>query len=166
MNKYVIKYGESLVDVSLKLYGDISYVFDLIKLNPLLENIDNTNIVGLEIVYNAIEKQPVIVAIKNTKTITKNVTIGEKQSIFDLSLQIYGSVENAFDVLKKANVESLNSVDIKGVSFNYDYIPLKIPKYLNDKKIIVSTKSNYTSLDNLVWDGSFDIWDGTFDLGY
>lgn len=166
MNKYVIKYGESLVDVSLKLYGDISYVFDLIKLNPTLESIDNANIVGLEIVYNVIEKQPIIVAIKNTKTITKNVTIGEKQSIFDLSLQIYGSVENAFDVVKKANVESLNSVDIKGVSFNYDYVPLKIPKYLNDKKIIVSTKSNYISLENLVWDGSFDVWDGVFDLGY
>lgn len=164
MNKYTIKYGESLVDVSLKLYGDISYVFDLIKLNPILQNIDNTAIVGLEIDYNTIEKQPIIAAIKPVKKVVKNVTILDKQNIFDLSLQIYGTIENVFDVLKLSGVESINDNEIKAIQFNYNYVPLKVPKYLNDKKIIISTKSNYSV--NIIWDGTYDIWDGTYDLGF
>lgn len=165
MSKYMIKYGETLIDVSLKLYGDISYVFELIKLNPTLENIDNTNIVGLQIDYNAVIKQPTIVAIKQPKKIVKNVTIGENQNIFDLSLQIYGTVEQAFSVLNITNIDSINDTEIKGINFNYDYVPLKIPKYLNDKKINVATKSNY-AIGDIVWDGEFDVWDGVYDLAY
>jgi len=169
MNKYIIKYGESLIDVSLKIYGDISYAFDLIKLNSSITSINDTNLAGIEIVYNEIIQQPVIATIKPVEKIVKNVTILENQNIFDLSLQIFGTVEKAFSVVELTGVESINSNDLKLIKFKYDYIPLKIPKYLNDKNIKIATKSksiSITQADNIVWDGVYDVWDGVYDLSY
>ena len=153
VNKYVIKYGESIIDVSVKLYGSVQYVFDLILWNPILENINNTAIVGLEIIYEPIivsEFKPVVT---DTKPIIKNVTIKENQSVFDLSLQIYGSVENVFDVLKLTGISDINEFENKGINFSYEYKPLKIPKYLSERNLSLATlipfdKIVYRIVDN------------------
>ena len=162
--KYVIKYGESIIDVSVKLYGTPTYVFDLIELNPLLLDVNNTSIVGLEIDYNEI----IFIAnevLTNTDVVTvKNVTIGDYQSVFDLSLQLYGSVEKVFDVLKLANISDLTETDNAGITFKYDYIPLKFPKYFTENGIKLATK--YPIDESYVWDGNFVIWDGENKLIY
>jgi len=141
----------------------------VIKLNSSITSINDTNLAGIEIVYNEIIQQPVIATIKPVEKIVKNVTILENQNIFDLSLQIFGTVEKAFSVVELTGVESINSNDLKLIKFKYDYIPLKIPKYLNDKNIKIATKSksiSITQADNIVWDGVYDVWDGVYDLSY
>lgn len=169
MSKYTIKYGESLIDVSLKLYGNVSYVFELIKINPEISSINDSNLTGIEINYNSVLKQPLIVTLKKINKVVKNVTISENQNIFDLSLQVYGSVEKVFDIIKLTGIENVNESDLKSIKFKYDYVPLKVPKYLNDKNIKIATKSisiTQVSTDNIVWDGVYDVWDGVYDLSY
>ena len=89
----------------------------------------------------------------DTKPIIKNVTIKENQSIFDLSLQIYGSVENVFDVLKLTGISDINEFENKGINFSYEYKPLKIPKYLSERNLSLATlipfdKIVYRIVDN------------------
>lgn len=163
--KYVIKYDESIIDVSVKLYGTPTYVFDLIELNPILLDVNNTSIVGLEIYYNEIIFIPNEVITNTKKEVTKNVTIGDYQSVFDLSLQLYGSLEKVFDVLKLANISDLTIINNAGITFNYDYIPLKFPKYFNENGIKLATKYPLTITDNwILRDGTWDdtgVWDDT-----
>ena len=153
VNKYIIKYGESIIDVSVKLYGSAQYVFDLILWNPILNNIDNASIVGLEISYEPIITSNFKPVVTDKKPIIKNVTIKENQSVFDLSLQIYGSVENVFNILKLTGISDINEFENKGISFSYEYNPLKIPKYLIERNLSLATlipfdKIVYRIVDN------------------
>lgn len=166
MSKYIVKYNESIIDISVKLYGSVNYVFDLINWNPLLIDINNGSIVGLELYYEPI----LISSFKSIEILNpapkKNVTIKDFQSIFDLSLQIFGSVENVFDVVKLANIESINETENTGIIFKYDYLAFKTPKYLSEKNINISTKyplnpQNYRILEDydirITEDGHFRI---------
>lgn len=145
MSKYTIKYGQSIIDVSLILYNDISYVFNLINWNPAINNINSTSLAGIEIYYEPILVTDFKYVITDIKPIKKNVTIKDYQSIFDLSLQIYGTVENAFDVVKLAGVSDITETEMAGIIFTYDYIGTKIPKYLDSKKISIATKYPFTT---------------------
>lgn len=165
MPNYTIKTGESIYDVSVKIYGDISYSIDLIKLNPDLVNLNNADISGLTIAYEIIEKtdfKPVKVVTESTQ---KLVTIGENQSVFDLSLQMYGSLDEVFKVISLSGVENLNDNEIKGVTFNYDYVNGIVQNYFNDKNIKIATK-NPNSLNYIIDQYGNIIWDYTDDLIY
>ena len=42
---------QTIFDLALQLYGDVSKTYDLITLNPLLLNITNESLQGLTIIY-------------------------------------------------------------------------------------------------------------------
>lgn len=46
-----IKDGQTLFDLALQLYGDVSKVYELIDLNSSIDNITSNNLQGLAIVY-------------------------------------------------------------------------------------------------------------------
>lgn len=47
----VIKQGQTIFDLALQHYGDVSKVYELIKLNANIDNITSNNLEGLSIVY-------------------------------------------------------------------------------------------------------------------
>lgn len=47
----IVKEGQTIFDLALQLYGDVSRVYDLISLNSSIENISNGKLQGLTIVY-------------------------------------------------------------------------------------------------------------------
>ena len=146
MSKYVIKYGESIIDVSLKLYSNITYVYNLIKWNPILENINNEAIVGIEIYYEPIKVNTFKPVVTNSTILKKNVTIRQNQSIFDVSLQIFGTTERVLDVVKLGKISNINEQNLSNISFTYEYEATKIPKYIAQKGYIVSTLK-YNTID-------------------
>ena len=46
-----IKEGQTIFDIALQVYGDVSKVYDLIQLNSLIDNITSNDLTGLVIVY-------------------------------------------------------------------------------------------------------------------
>ena len=47
----IAREGQTIFDLALQLYGDVSKVYDLIALNSSIENINFGNLQGLSIVY-------------------------------------------------------------------------------------------------------------------
>lgn len=147
MSLYTIKYGETLLDVSVKLYGDVTYVYNLVKWNSSLTSISDTNIVGLEIYYEPIIKSSFKPVVTDIKKVEKNVTITDSQTVFDVSLQVYGTIEKAFDLIKLASIDEIGEIELAGVNFSYEYIENKITNYLTNRNLIIATKypnSNFT----------------------
>lgn len=161
MSYYTIKYGETLFDVSTKLFGDASYTFDLINLNSNLSKVYEANLQGKEIFYNPI----VTSGFKNVVTSDiiplKSVTIKQGQSIFDLSLQLFGTIERVFEVVNLINTDSLDEVD-SGITFSYVFENKDVPVFLNNKSFKIATGIG----SNFIWDGIDRIWDGENDLIY
>lgn len=63
-----IKEGQTLFDLALQYYGDVSKVYDLIQLNDNIENITSNNLEGLSIIYE--ETQNEVTEYFNTNSIT------------------------------------------------------------------------------------------------
>lgn len=51
MATYVIKEGQSIFDLALQLYGDVSKAYELIGLNDSINNITSNDLEGIEITY-------------------------------------------------------------------------------------------------------------------
>jgi hypothetical protein len=164
MANYTIKYGETLLDVSMRLYSNVSYVFNLIKWNTFLNNINNTAISGLTIYYEPITKTDFKPVVTNEKVIQKNVTIRDFQSLFDVSLQIFGTTERAFEIVKKSSSENINDANTTGKVVEYFYENTKFPKYFLEKGIVISTKSPSVSTGFVIDENGNVIWDGLNEL--
>jgi hypothetical protein len=114
MANYKPTEGETIYDVSVKLYGDMT-----LGLNELLttNNITlDTDIVGLNLTYDETATRPFprqpLVKIVGTKGSYKSQ---ENQSVYDLSIQLYGSIEAGLPVLLS-----------KGFALN-QYVPTLTP---------------------------------------
>lgn len=138
MSYYVAKYNESLSDISVKLYGDASYVFDLIGWNSSLISVSDIGIEGLNLFYEPIVKSAFKPVESASSVINKIVTIKENQSIFDISLQIYGTTERVFEVLNLTNKVELTDT-LVGSSFEYVYEKTNVPVFFSTKQINIST---------------------------
>lgn len=88
---------------------------------------------------------------------TKTVTIKDTQTLFDLSLQLYGSVENVFDLMKlNPQIEDVHQQLLAGVELTYEEQLTDIPVYFSDKEITIAT--NYPIvMDVRSFDDSFEL---------
>jgi hypothetical protein len=112
---YKVLDGETLQDVSVKLYGSIEYQYLLLNDNNI--NI-STNISGLTLKYNdsLISFVPNNVQANNVISTTQNSVIGvDGQSIFDVAIQTQGTMENVIELMDSNNIDflTLNSVKSK-----------------------------------------------------
>jgi hypothetical protein len=159
MSYYTALYGETFIDVAIKLYSDSTYALSLANWNNL--EVDAT-ITGLELYYEPVVKsnfKPVV----TTNVITKkSVTIKENQSIFDVSLQIYGTTERVLDVISIAGLRSIDGTNIQGTTFEYEPIKSIASNYFEKSNINITTGTNdvnYVKDDdsNIIWDGKNEI---------
>ena len=151
---YIGKNGQTIYDISIAIYGIIEPVFKLLEWNNI--NL-NSDLSGLELYY-----EPVVFdGFKPVETIEENlkrlVTIKENQSIFDVSLQLFGNLESVF---KLGNLDT----DLTKTTIEYEINKTSVPTYFYDKKINLSTL--YVVSEGVVWDGTFIIWDGINILKY
>lgn len=59
MAKYIIREGQSIFDVAIQLYGDISYIYKIIEDNPTITDIHYENLRDLEVVYDVTSESKV-----------------------------------------------------------------------------------------------------------
>lgn len=141
LKRYTIKQGQSIFDVAVDIYGDVSYAIALIKENPELDNVSNTSIAGMVIEYD----EPTPTPFKPVKivqsTVFNSVTIGKDQTIEDIALQLYGSIERVFDVIALTGVDNISS-DVTGITIRYTPEQSFIPKTVAAQGIKFATKNN------------------------
>ena len=104
--------------------------------------------------------------VPNQSTIKEYVGL-ENQSIYDVALMKYGSLESIYELIQKNNLISINelSVAFKNLIFeDTKVVNLSLVKNINKKAYVFGTLQEGGG--NFVWDGSFVIWDGTSKLIY
>ena len=84
----------------------------------------------------------------------KIVTVKDEQNLFDLSLQLYGTVEKALDIVWD---NELQDVHQKKLTFiEYEEQKTDVPTHFRTKNITVAT--NYPAIINTrSFDNSFDL---------
>lgn len=99
------------LDEVLNDYGDISYLFHFMKLNPSFENIQDSilpnSIISIDDfqITNPIQTNLIV---ENTNP-DVSLKIPENQTIFDLSLRYYGDISKCIDIIvENSNVDNLN----------------------------------------------------------
>ena len=133
--------GQTIFDVALYCYNDATLVYNLINENPFITDI-LMNLTGYTLVYTPVE----IVkneAEQNTKKINKIVTIKQNQSIFDLSLQYYGSIENVYDLIQSNSYfDSILTDNFNANVLNYTSEVNYVNSYFSKNLIDIATKPN------------------------
>lgn len=94
--------GETIYDIALKLYGNdiVSGVADLLLLNPSID-IDS-DLYGVPLTYSTLPKRvPPVIIHPPTPTVKQVYITRDAQSIYDLSVQLYGTVSDIGKLLEK-----------------------------------------------------------------
>lgn len=89
--------------------------------------------------------------------ITKVVTVKGTQTVFDLSLQLTGSIDDVLTFMDESGIDSLDS-DIKGLEIKYEVTRNYAQSYYIANEIEVGTRPiNYlnTNTDELLQDNGF-----------
>lgn len=87
----------------------------------------------------------------------KYVTIKDEQTIFDLSLQLYGTVEMVYKLIQdNPQISDIHFQGLQGLTVVYDEQNTDVTKYFSTNKKSLST--NYPIvLDARSFDDSFEI---------
>jgi hypothetical protein len=159
--------GQSIFDIALYCYNDATLVYNLINENSIITDI-NMNLTGLNLVYTPIE----IIkyeAKENPNKVNKVVTIKKEQSLFDLSLQYYGDVENVYDLIQSNSyLDSILTDNFNANVLNYTSKVNYVNSYFSKNLIDIATKpqgiiiegSNYL----LQEDGSYLLQENGFKI--
>lgn len=159
--------GQSIFDIALYCYNDATLVYNLINENSIITDI-NMNLTGLNLVYTPIE----IIkyeAKENPNKVNKVVTIKKEQSLFDLSLQYYGDVENVYDLIQSNSyLDSILTDNFNSNVLNYTSEVNYVNSYFSKNLIDIATKpqgiiiegSNYL----LQEDGSYLLQEDNFKI--
>ena len=159
--------GQSIFDIALYCYNNATLVYNLINENSIITDI-NMNLTGLNLVYTPIE----IIkyeAKENPNKVNKVVTIKKEQSLFDLSLQYYGDVENDYDLIQSNSyLDSILTDNFNANVLNYTSKVNYVNSYFSKNLIDIATKpqgiiiegSNYL----LQEDGSYLLQENGFKI--
>jgi hypothetical protein len=157
LKDYKVKQGETIYNIALNLYGEVSYAFKLANDNDIA--ID-ANIDGLTLVYDDAVKDTVLEPLIIPEPIKKNViqTYVSRfgQSIFDISLNLTGSVENALHTALDSNMTNLNNALNSTYKFTYTQSADPLVKWSDNRGIIYNTGVQLETPKLGEYDSSFD----------
>jgi hypothetical protein len=159
--------GQSIFDIALYCYNDATLVYNLINENSIITDI-NMNLTGLNLVYTPIE----IIkyeAKENPNKVNKVVTIKKEQSLFDLSLQYYGNVENVYDLIQSNSyLDSILTDNFNANVLNYTSEVNYVNSYFSKNLIDIATKPNGITIEGsnylLQEDGSYLLQENGFKI--
>lgn len=129
--------GQTIFDIAL-LSGNIENVYTIIQDSGLDVGI-SSDFTGETLTYTESEQQKKeAVKLENVKQ--KVVTIRKEQSIFDLSLQYYGSVEKVFDLIQNNSfIDSVVDDEFSKNVLNYTELNTAIPLFFRTNNFILGT---------------------------
>lgn len=110
-----IKHGQSISDIALEYYGDISFIFQLLEDNPQIQSPESDLTAGTSLWIDqslASSKtnnqfDQVALVARSVKQKFKDTIVYEGQSVLDLALQEYGDIESALDLLQTTKAENI-----------------------------------------------------------
>lgn len=157
LKDYKVQSGQTLSNIALELYGEVSYTWKLASDN----NIGlNDSIEGLTLVYDdSIKSQvlePLLVAPIRQKNLLQTYTSLFGQSIFDIALNLYGSVEFALTAYINSNMTNLNNPLDRSYSFQYTESSDPLVKWANKRGIIYNTGVQLEQPKLGEYDSAFD----------
>lgn len=158
--------GQTIFDLALYCYNDATLVYNLINENSFITDI-LMDLTGLTLFYTPIESVK-YEAKQNTKVLNKVVTIKQNQSLFDLSLQYYGNVENVYSLIQSNTyLDSILSDNFNGNVLNYTSEINYVNNYYSKNLIDIATKPQITIEESnylLQEDGSYLLQEDGFKI--
>lgn len=136
MKTISVQYNNTIFDLSLKTYG-IENVFKFIQENAFIDSINydfNAN-PGKTIEYDETFKVPqpkIVLGAQIQSGNSGQFKSSNGQSIFDLCIQTYGSLEFLYQFINENNVGSLLSNDIDERVFTFDKRKIKDNIFYNN----------------------------------
>lgn len=156
-----VKSSQTIFDICLIAYKDATKVYQLISENTNITDI-GMDLTGLTLVYtptNYISNE----VIQNTKKLNKLVTIKSEQSIFDLSLQYYGSLDNIYDLIQNNSfIDSIINTEINGNILILNNDKNFVNEYYRKNSINIGTKKPFANNYLLNEDGSYLLQENGF----
>lgn len=134
---------QSVWDLTTRLYGDLSYVFKFIADNNIqsFNDLINTNI---DVYYD-----DTIVFIETTKTAAfvniavqkiKKYKIRPNQTVYDVVMQLYGSLESVFKFLQdNPQIFSVNSTNLDNIEVVYTEQNNELTNFFKKNIIFINT---------------------------
>lgn len=109
---YTAKYEESIFDIAIKLYGSVDCAVKLLLENSTeIEDI-NTDLEGIEVVFDNEFKGTNVVPLVTTVQI-KNLSQTYKptsfQTIFDVALMLDGNLSDVVGIVKRSTLNNVNT---------------------------------------------------------
>ena len=146
-----IQSGQSIYDVSINELNGLDNLLQLLIQNKNITNLDFDlkNIATENIKYDDIyieKKQAELTLTTSISSTIQNIKTLQGQSIYDICLQSYGSLDLMNKLLKDNNIYNLDSTDISMRNINFDETKV-IDKYILD--YIYKNKINYSTGINL-----------------
>lgn len=169
---YRVKYQETIYDLAILLYGDLSYMFKLMQDNPAITNLnfDFDANAGLTILYDPKVKKPPQTKRKTSWVIATNVgrlgpNIGQftavfGQNLYDVCMMTYGSLDQFQKLISDNNIGNSDHTDITGKVFKFDTTLIKdveFYNYLKDTGYVIATAAPPLGTVNRAHDLSFNI---------
>ena len=149
---------KTLIDLCIEIYGNTKYIFQLIDDNPIFTSVQDLVTVGMVITYDdeLVFRESTIVNIDDLPPETssiKQIEVRQNQTLFDMAIQMYGRVEDAFTIITDNPViDNLNNNYIAGLNMIYTEQLSALPVYFKQNNIYITTGNN----NNRSFDDSFD----------
>lgn len=155
---YKVQSGESIYDLGIKLYGDVSFAGRIVTDNDL--SYDVYPLAGTNLIYYP-ELKKITPPIINTTDVASSEFLYidglSGQSIYDVCQMGYGSLENLSLMLIDSGINSLADIDANGKRFvfrknktsnNKIYLYLQKNKPATIVSTIEETTNNYLLLED------------------
>lgn len=157
----IIEQNISILDETLKLYGDISYITHFMELNPSFSAITDSISVNSVVIYDdyVIDNiNDVLPPVVSASTIGQYIGV-ENQNIFDIATRFYGSIDNIVDLMVENPIINTITQSMTGIPLNV----LKTSKntnvvYYNNNRSLLTTNfisPTFGRSFNISWNISF-----------
>ena len=157
---YLCKFGESIFDVAVKLYGSVDKAWKILDENSTLIADFNTDLEGITIIYDTAYKGTNIVPLVTIRppevNLAQTYSPTDFQSIFDVTLQVYGNLSKVIEIVHNSTLNNINT-DVKASDrFNYTLVDNSVVAWANKSGIVYQTKTPITDNTLGAFDTSFD----------
>lgn len=158
--RYLVKSEDTIYDVALRTYG-LDSVYKLVQDNDLVDIASLTAMQNIDFDETFIVALPPVVQAKATvkESNIKTIIGRDGQTIYDICLMVYGSLENLYKLLIDSKIDSPNTGSLFNYSLTFDtekQVDSMLYKHLNINKIVYNTSTNALATDNYFEDGYID----------
>lgn len=156
-----VKETETIYDVAIKSYG-LNNVYKIISDNGLDNITSLIDLQTIEIDTTFIQATPPEINTSTTAAISdiQRYTSKEGQSLYDICLTVYGSIDSIYKLIQDSNIDSTNEGDLRNKVFTYS-VKLQADSLLVNH--IIKSAIVFSTLDT---SSIIQMGDGYVDAGY